>query len=1161
MLGSHLFFISAILFFLVSPASAAAPPANLAELECAFASLAANVAVARLGTPGVAPALRDALNIDFLCNSSVPAPPPPAASLFAAAARAAAARSAALAPRGAPTAAAFYVAAAGGSDSNAGTRAAPFATLARAAAAARAAGPGSTVFLRAGTFWLGDGAAQAGGGPLVLGAADSGVTWRSDPADAPARARLSGATRLSSLAWANASAALRLPPGVLVAPVAIPDARAAAWRAAHGGGSNGSVGGRRGRAGPPPLVASLFVDGARQVRARYPNAPGGPEVSSGLCFSATQRPGEGCAAWSSCALRATGTQPAPPGVLVSGVGPNRGDSPTLGCPQCGHGGSFAYTIYPPPDGHPVYNKPLPGVGWGNTSVFSFWASPFSRPAGVVVDASARCDAHWAAVNYSNPTGAVVHMFHSGLWGGWMFAVDSVDTAVATNGAAAAATTNDAAAAAAAAMPDDMILQLKADALLGTLADGAAVSAWPNSAPRAAGAHGAAQALAAKQPVFRAASWPGALPQVSFAGAQALSEASLPLPAQSTLFAAVRDTGSRTDYCSGVFYSAGADKSVCTRAATAGAPGADDDPPPAGAAIIATALDWGGSPADPGHRDLRGKAAVLTVVYADDATTVAVDGCAELAAGPQGATGAGYSVGTRNDELGRYLVGDVAEVIVYARALNASEVAAVEAYLRAKWGVAQPKHCAPPPPPGGLLSINFGYGGYQEARGSGVNAGQRFYIENVLEELDTPGEWFYDAGAGQLFLFPNVSMAALAAADVAVPVLDAVVVINGTAGGPFATDIALLDVEVTHSRVTFLEQYEVPSGGDWSVHRGAAVVVQDAERVAIAGATFTATGGNAVLFSNHVKDSNITDCEFARTGDSAVVFLGGTNGVDGSAPTYPDRNLIARNHMHDVGVYGKQTSCVGLQLAANSTIVDNVCYNGPRAGINYNDGFGGGNLFKGNVVFNAVRETGDHGNLNTWDRQPYWTMSGVDDGFNDTRGRSFIRAWDLNTQNMMLNGYNGVWTFDHDDCSQFVKDVGNVMVFGGCKNYVGDTKQCNDNLILYPGMQGRSQGDRRCQTDDNGEFANSYHLNNVCTSADGKFYSNSGCTTTNLATSVYVTANNTLLSDAGTPPFSQTCGAALTFAQWQALGQDAGSVVGVTPDVPTLISLATAKLGL
>ena len=131
---------------------------------------------------------------------------------------------------------------------------------------------------------------------------------------------------------------------------------------------------------------------------------------------------------------------------------------------------------------------------------------------------------------------------------------------------------------------------------------------------------------------------------------------------------------------------------------------------------------------------------------------------------------------------------------------------------------------------------------------------------------------------------------------------------------------------------------------------------------------------------------------------------------------------------------------------------------------------------------------------------------------------------------------------------------------GCKNYIGDTKQCNDNLILYPGMDGRSSGNRRCQTDDNGEFANSYHLGNTCTSADGDFYSFSGCTSTNLATSVYVTANNTLLSDAGSPPFVQDCSAKLSFAQWQALGQDAGSSVGTTPDVPTLIAAAKAKLG-
>lgn len=79
------------------------------------------------------------------------------------------------------------------------------------------------------------------------------------------------------------------------------------------------------------------------------------------------------------------------------------------------------------------------------------------------------------------------------------------------------------------------------------------------------------------------------------------------------------------------------------------------------------------------------------------------------------------------------------------------------------------------------------------------------------------------------------------------------------------------------------------------------------------------------------------------------------------------------------------------------LYQNVCYNGPRAGININDGFGGGNVFEGNLVFNMVRleclavasrpfiplvvqvrETGDHGPLNSWDRQPYLTFSGVDE---------------------------------------------------------------------------------------------------------------------------------------------------------------------------------------
>jgi len=137
-----------------------------------------------------------------------------------------------------------------------------------------------------------------------------------------------------------------------------------------------------------------------------------------------------------------------------------------------------------------------------------------------------------------------------------------------------------------------------------------------------------------------------------------------------------------------------------------------------------------------------------------------------------------------------------------------------------------------------VTFNLAYGGYQEAQGpqtsNGINS---FYvsvdarrrvvvsvaivdvstfkivqIENVLEELDTPGEWFYDAVRGLLYLLPNSSMPALEVAELDVPVLDAIVVVNGSAGGPYASGLRFVNITFTESRVTFLEQYEVPSGG-------------------------------------------------------------------------------------------------------------------------------------------------------------------------------------------------------------------------------------------------------------------------------------------------------------------------------------------------------------
>jgi hypothetical protein len=290
---------------------------------------------------------------------------------------------------------------------------------------------------------------------------------------------------------------------------------------------------------------------------------------------------------------------------------------------------------------------------------------------------------------------------------------------------------------------------------------------------------------------------------------------------------------------------------------------------------------------------------------------------------------------------------------------------------------------------------------------------------------------------------------------------------------------------------------------------------------------------------------------------------------GRATAFPTGTVIRNNHIHEVGVFGKQTSCVQLILSANTTVADNVCYNGPRAGINRNDGFAGGDVYRGNLVFNMVRETADHGPVNTWDHQAFLTVNGVDDGFATAEkwgiaGASIIMRPINITQNFIINAYSGVWAIDHDDGSQFYNDVRNFLVFGGCKNFQGNHKTSRGNLILYPGMDGRSAGDRRCQTDDNhlvgagSAFAEQYFVENNCATQDGVAYTYHLSTTANLSQQVYHSRNNTFYAPG--KAFVQFIGGSnITFEDWQRLGQDIGSIVKEVPPISQLIAMAKRLL--
>ena len=124
-------------------------------------------------------------------------------------------------------------------------------------------------------------------------------------------------------------------------------------------------------------------------------------------------------------------------------------------------------------------------------------------------------------------------------------------------------------------------------------------------------------------------------------------------------------------------------------------------------------------------------------------------------------------------------------------------------------------------------MNFSRGGNQEARGN--NGCGAYYVEGIVEELDAPGEWVLEGS--KLMVIPPAGMteAELNVATVEAPQLQTLIEIKGTAAAP-VVGVSFAGFNLTGSAQTFLESYEAPSGGDWSVHRGGAVFLQGAENV-------------------------------------------------------------------------------------------------------------------------------------------------------------------------------------------------------------------------------------------------------------------------------------------------------------------------------------------
>ena len=226
---------------------------------------------------------------------------------------------------------------------------------------------------------------------------------------------------------------------------------------------------------------------------------------------------------------------------------------------------------------------------------------------------------------------------------------------------------------------------------------------------------------------------------------------------------------------------------------------------------------------------------------------------------------------------------------------------------------------------GLLTWN--YGGFQECRGAA--SGSTFMLENLLALLDEHDEWYVDAATATLYLAVNNSQP-LPSALIATR-LDSVLRLEGTPDAPVRS-VSLVGLTFSHTAPTFMKPFMSASGGDWSTRVDGTLWLEGTEGAVVEGCNFEGVGGNAVFLYGYNRGALISRTRFRHVGDSAIVSLGKVQGMDGSAQEAPFGTRVQGCLASEFGLYTKQSGFYYNGQSGNSSIVQNVFFNMPRAGI-------------------------------------------------------------------------------------------------------------------------------------------------------------------------------------------------------------------------------------
>jgi hypothetical protein len=207
-----------------------------------------------------------------------------------------------------------------------------------------------------------------------------------------------------------------------------------------------------------------------------------------------------------------------------------------------------------------------------------------------------------------------------------------------------------------------------------------------------------------------------------------------------------------------------------------------------------------------------------------------------------------------------------------------------------------------------------------------------WIENVLEELDEPGEWVLNTKEGKLYLWPRKDATP---EGIMAPCLEEFIRIEGEIDKRGPKDVPVQNLcfhglTFMHGDRYTLTQDDAGLQHDWDMHDKANSLVRlrGAENCTIEQCHFAHSGSGAIRVDLHGQENTISCNHIEYMGGAGILLCGygpGTKDVN-------KKNLIYNNHIHHTGRIYSHSPGIMVWQSGENRVANNLVHHTPYTGI-------------------------------------------------------------------------------------------------------------------------------------------------------------------------------------------------------------------------------------